>query len=704
MSCNRRGGAFIDFFPPEYRQHWVYKGLWCNQTLHDLFDETVGRLSEEVAIIADEERITFADFKERSDALAAGLWKCGVRAGEIVTVQLPNWPEFCFLQIALSRIGAVIHPMHTTYREREMEKMLSFCESATLITPTIFGGFDFRAAAAEIRRRLPSLRRVITVRGTGGDHELTELFTEGEFQTQKDPDQVFYLNFTSGTEGDPKGFLHTHNTLISFFKIAAAFMKFEKAVNLTCSPMTHSFGHFTTYQTAIAGIPMVLVEKFDPGKVLHLIESEGVTTLLGTPAHIFSILRHPDFSAADKSSLQSINAGGARSSPELIAEIELKLGIKAGNTYGMGENLVHTRTMPFDPPEKIQSTVGRPLPTTELKIVDPAERDRELGAGEVGEIVFRGPTLFAGYLKQPELTASTRDDEGWFYTGDLGYVDSEGYLCFVGRSSEVINRGGTKIYPKEIEDLLGSHSAIKECAVVPMPDARLGEISCAFVVASKYICVDEIVRFVKASRASNHMIPDRVILLDELPMTPTGKVRKASLVEEARLIARIEAGEEHPPRPNFMSDEEWQMLTTTRNPKLVRAAGVGHAKAYLNVSGENVDRTQGGPVLVLTMTGRKSGKEVSTCLNYVELENSYVVVGSFAGFAKDPNWVLNLRSNSDAVVTIRDKSTRVKAREISGEDRAKLWPKLVEQFPLWGHFQRYCSREFPVFILEPEAT
>ena len=205
----------------------------------------------------------------------------------------------------------------------------------------------------------------------------------------------------------------------------------------------------------------------------------------------------------------------------------------------MGETIVHTRTTPADSEEKQRDTVGRPTFGAELKIVDPKDRSRELPPNEVGEICFRGPTLFVGYYKQPELTAATRDDEGWFYTGDLGFTDEEGYLCFAGRAKEVINRGGSKIYPKEIEDLLAGHPSVGDVAVVGWPDERLGEKVCAYVVPSgEAPTLEEIREYCEAQKVTKYMVPQHLVVVDEFPMTPTGKVRKASLQEDAARRAK----------------------------------------------------------------------------------------------------------------------------------------------------------------------
>ncbi len=541
-------------FSQAYAERWRAAGLWQDLTLHGGFDQTVSERADQVALITRDRRYTFADFQANADALAAGLLGAGIGPGDLVAVQLPNWPEFCFLQIALSRIGAVIQPAHLVFRERELRNLYQFCETDVAIVPESFRDYRYADLMRQIAPDLPRLRKLVVTRGAArgrAEHSLDSLIEDGtdhldRLETvQVDPDDVFYLNFTSGTEGNPKGFLHTHNTLISTMKKVADLVaaSVDNPVNLAFSPMTHSYGHFTTYQLALAGIPMVLLDRYRPLDALELIERERVTALSGTPAHFIGILHHPDFDKFDTSSVGSVGIGGARSSPDLLAELERVWGTKSANTYGMGETIIHTRTMPNDPEDKIQNTVGRPFMGAELRIVDPADWSRTLPADEVGEIAFRGPTLFVGYHNQPELTRKTRDDQGWFYTGDLGLVDEEGYLHYVGRATEVINRGGSKIHPKEIEDLLSAHPQIREVAVVGMPDERLGERVCAYVVAAddSELSVEMLAAYLDEQKVMKYMWPEFVINLKEMPMTPTGKVRKASLQEDAAEQAKSRA-------------------------------------------------------------------------------------------------------------------------------------------------------------------
>lgn len=545
-------------FSAEYRHRFVDAGLWLDRTFHDYFAETVGRLPDKVAIVAGDRRITFAQWADEAERLAAGLVRLGLTKGDIVTVQLPNWPEMCMLQVALGRIGAVIQPMHMVYRQREMGSMLRFCDSRAVVLPTAYRGFDYAAALAEIRDTLPALEFAITVRGEhAGCQRYDDLIVSAdglaayEAAHPVSPDDVFYLNFTSGTEGNPKGFLHTHNTLLSQIKRFADLQAMfdPDSVNdvvLANSPMSHSFGHLATYQVFIRGILMVMVEHFDPSETLRIIDRERVTAISGTPAHLISLLNHPDFGKYDLTCIKGVGVGGAQCPPQLMADIEAKFGVRIGNMYGMGENLLHTRTLPSDPPEIIRQTVGLPVPGAELKIFLEG-REAEAPVGTVGEIAFRGPTLFVGYYKNPELTQATRNADGWFFTGDLGYVDENGYLHLAGRKKEMINRGGTKIFPKEIEDLLHSHPKILKAAVVGMPDYRLGERVCAYVVPreNQSVTLDEVKAYLIELKVMKHNIPERLEVVDDLPMTPTGKIKKDPLVEDitAKLTAEGRRGQ-----------------------------------------------------------------------------------------------------------------------------------------------------------------
>ncbi len=530
-------------FPSDYRERFVSRALWLDRTLHDYFDETVERLPDAIALVEGDKRISFEQWQEDVARLAAGLMKQGIGKGDIVSVQLPNWYEMCLLQIALSRIGAVIQPMHMVYRRREIQSMLGFCDSKAAVVTGEYRGFDYASAVEAARPELPDLEVVITARGDG-DVRFDDLLKSDPAAEADCPavsaDDVFYLNFTSGTEGNPKGFLHTHNTLLSVLKrFADLQVKFDPEsandVILANSPMSHSFGHLSTYQVLLRGIRMVLVERFDPGETLQIVERDRVSSISGTPAHLISLLNHPAFDSTDTSSVKSVGVGGAQCPPQLMADIKKHFKVSVGNTYGMGENIVHTRTAPTDSKEIIRDTVGKPVPGAELKIFAD-DHETEMPEGEVGEIAFRGPTLFLGYYKNPERTRETRNDEGWFFTGDIGFVDADGYLHLAGRKKDMINRGGSKIYPKEVEDLLHAHPAVVRAAVIGMPDYRLGERVCAYVELKpdETLTLDDVREFLKQQEVMMYKVPERLEVVDALPMTPTGKVKKAPLVDDIK--------------------------------------------------------------------------------------------------------------------------------------------------------------------------
>jgi len=539
-------------FSPEYRERFVSRGLWLDRTLHDYFAEAVAAAPSQVAIVEGDRRVTFAEWDDLARRAAAGLVRLGLRKGDVVTVQLPNWLEMCVVQIALSRIGAIIQPMHTVYREREMASMLEFCNSRAVIVPEEHAGFAHAAAACALRGQLPDLAHVIVARGEcAGAVPWSEIAASDaglEAYERAHPahaDDVFYLNFTSGTEGAPKGFLHTHNTLLSVLKRfaemqAQADPSSASDVILANSPMTHSFGHLTTYQVLLRKVRMVLAARFSPAETLRLVARERVTAISGTPAHLISLLQHPSFPETDTTSIKSVGVGGAACPPQLMADIERHFGVRVGNMYGMGENIVHTRTLPSDAPDVVRETVGLPVPGAELEIFAD-DHATVLPRGSVGEIAFRGPTLFLAYYRSPSLTRATRNDDGWFFTGDLGFVDDRGYLHIAGRKKEQINRGGTKIHPKEIEDLLHSHPSVARAAVVGMPDDRLGERVCAYVelVPGAGLSLEEARTFLESKRVMKYKLPERLEVARELPQTPTGKIQKGPLLEDiARKLER----------------------------------------------------------------------------------------------------------------------------------------------------------------------
>jgi acyl-CoA synthetase (AMP-forming)/AMP-acid ligase II len=518
------------------------KGYWVGRTLFDFLVEAEKKHPDKTAVIYKDEFYTFADFKRISLHLASQLKKAGIGRGDIVSVQLPNCPQFMFLQIALSIIGAIIAPVHLVARKRDLYSNLNFCESKALVFQAAYGNRNYLEEYADIRQSVPSMRDLI-VRGdidggalppgaipfeslTGNNRgsETVEPCTEAN--------DIFYLNFTSGTEGDPKGFLHTFNTITSFaYGVGNDWKLSNEDTFLTLSPMTHTFGHTITYYCVMQGVKVVLVDKFEPGEALRTIDAEKVSVMQGTPAHIYGILDHESFPSFDIKSLRLIFAGGALVPKNLLLKVRKHFGAETLNGYGMGETLLHTVTRVDDPDWAKADTVGKAFGGSEVKIFEPTP-SQDNPSILIGEVGYRGPFLFIEYFKNPVRTEETRDYEGWFRTGDVGYVDELGYLRITGRKKDQINRGGSKISPGEIEGILKFHPKIRDVAIVAMPDRVMGERCCAYVILQPdagSLKLEELQAFLKEREVTPYKWPERLEISTEFPMTPTGKVRKEEL-------------------------------------------------------------------------------------------------------------------------------------------------------------------------------
>lgn len=537
--------------PESLVKSFTENGYWLEKTLFDFLADTASKSPDDIAIRHGNSSYTFSDFKRISMHLASQLRRTGIGKGDLVSVQLQNCPAFMFLKVALSIIGAIINPIHLVYRKRDTFSMLNFCGSKLFLFPSRFMNRDFIEEYSDIYDNVPSLENI----------SILDLPHDGIVSLKHIPfgrltdnnngadsvvpcttaDDIFYLNFTSGTEGDPKGFLHTFNTFLSpTYGNSMDFKLSKDDTLLTLSPMTHSFGHMITYYCAMAGSKVVIVEKYDPLEVLKAIESENVTFLQGTPAHLYGLLNHGDFSNFKIDSVRIVMTGGSLVPKDLLYKVRGKLGAEIINCYGMGENIIHTKTRVEDPDWAKIETVGKPFWGSEVRIFEqdpPSSKD----GMTVGEIGYRGPNLFIEYFRNPTRTDETRDRDGWFLTGDIGYLDEHGYLRVTGRKKDIINRGGTKIYPGEVEDLLRRHPNIRDVSIVGMSDNVLGERSCAFVIPrTGYdpVTVEEIQGFLRSLNVTPYKLPERVEIVNDFPMTPTGKVRKEDLrIRINKLIA-----------------------------------------------------------------------------------------------------------------------------------------------------------------------
>lgn len=528
-------------------RYYESQNYWPGIALHDFFYESVKKYPGRDFIVYSGKRFTYQEANHIIRRLAIGLLDLGFKKGDVICVLLHNCPEMAFLQIALSQIGAVIQPIHLVYRELEIKKRIAFCEARAMVIPAELKGTNYVNMIRNMQKDL-NLEMILVVDGQkdfGQGFHLLESVWAGvdPFTSLADPfsgievdaNDVLFLNFTSGTENDPKGFLHTHNTLLGNLSTASydicRFVPGEEVL-LSFSPMTHSFGHAITYIASMTGATMVMVDTYDPGKTLELVEKERITFLQGTPTHFLRFLDHPDFGKYNLGSLRILATGGAAIPPALTQRLKKETGAQLTVWFGMGEDGIHTAIWPGEREEVFLKTVGKTLPGEELSIYD--DQRNPLGPGQVGEIANRGAAMFLGYFKNPEMTERTRNNEGWFFTGDTGLIDQDGTLRLYGRKKEMINRGGTKIFPLTVENILCFHPKIQSVAVVGYPDRDLGERVCACIIPKmgETISLEEIAEYMRGKGYSRYEIPEKVVLMNEFPMTPTGKVKKDLLQKE----------------------------------------------------------------------------------------------------------------------------------------------------------------------------
>ncbi len=523
-------------------------GYWLDRTVDQLLDEAIARTPDKISIIADRAdrepalRLTYRELGNLVDRASGSLRLLGVGPRDVVTVQLPNWWEFVVTSLACSKIGAVFNPVMPILRERELLYVLNFCKSKVFIVPSVYRGFDYAAMAEGMRGELPYLKHLIVVDGTGDSGFERAVLSGGpggeavrstEPSSALGPDDMSVVMFTSGTTGEPKGVIHTSNSLVGCTKaLAQRFGLHDQEVLLVASPVAHMTGYAAVVLLSIyLGGTMVLQDVWEPKRGVALMVREGVTYTAASTPFLNDICDVVAAGAARPASLRSFLCAGATIPPVLIERAAREVGIHACSLWGMTESLASTLTEPSRAAEKSPTTDGRPLEGMEVRIVD--FEGKPVPTGQSGRLLVRGCQMFTGYYKRPELP--TFDAQGWFDSGDLAYMDDEGYIRISGRVKDVLIRGGENVPVVEIENLLYKHPAVAAVAVVGYPDARLGERGCAFIVpkAGSTIDLAAMQAYLAECKMAKQFWPERVELVADLPRTASGKIQKFKLKEIA---------------------------------------------------------------------------------------------------------------------------------------------------------------------------
>jgi cyclohexanecarboxylate-CoA ligase len=535
---------------PARRAAMIAAGHWPDRTLNDDLDACVAQRPDQLALTAyrleagDVRRFSYRELARMADRIAIGLTRLGVGRNDVVACQLPNWWHFTLTYLACTRIGAVLNPLMHIFRERELRFMLGHGEAKVLIVPRNFRGFDFEAMANALQPELPSLKQVVVVDGEGAN-SFEALLSGPQWEDAPDaagilqgsrpgPDDINQLIYTSGTTGEPKGVMHSSNTLLSALGPFMQRLHLSASdVVLMASPMAHQTGFMYGLMMPVAlGARAVLQDIWDPKRAVEIIRAEAVSFTMASTPFLSDLTRTVAEAGARVDSLRLFACGGAPIPGPLVEQARAVLGSKIISLWGMSENGAVTMLRPEDDDALACTTDGCALPGMAVKVVDDA--GAEMPAGEVGRLLTRSCSNFGGYLRRPQWNNTDADD--WFDTGDLARMDANGYIRITGRSKDVIIRGGENIPVVEIESLLFRHPAIAMVAIVAFPDERLGERACATVVCKPGQAIDlpGMVQYLKAQKVAAQYIPERLEVLDAMPTTPAGKIQKFKLREQLR--------------------------------------------------------------------------------------------------------------------------------------------------------------------------
>ena len=481
-------------------------------------------------------RMTNGEFRDAALRTAAGLYDLGVRAGAVVSWQLPTWNVGYVLMAALSRLGAIQNPIIPIYRDREVGFIIRQIAPELVITPSEFGGFDFTAMIARLTE------------GTGTRHIAADrTLPEGDpavlppYHAPAERELRWYF-YSSGTTADPKGARHTDAAILAAARGMHACLELTgEDINGMAFPLTHIAGPIWLASSLMAGHPNVLLDRFDPAAAVELFGREKVTLGgSGTPFHLAYLKAQREFAKTHPGrrafpTFRLCNGGGAPRPATLHAQIRDEvggLGVIAG--WGLTEAPILTMSTVHDPQSALDDSEGRPMPGVELRVVTLEGKPAE--PGEEGELRAKAPQLMLGYV-DPALDADAFDADGYFRTGDLGTMDVEGFVRITGRLKDIIIRKGENVSAKEIEDLLFTHPRVAEAAVIGLPDAERGERVCAVVVGTEGaepLEFAEMVAFLKGAGLITHKLPEQLEVVERLPRNPTGKVLKRDLVARFR--------------------------------------------------------------------------------------------------------------------------------------------------------------------------
>ncbi|HHH9796432.1 TPA: medium-chain fatty-acid--CoA ligase [Escherichia coli] len=522
-------------FNEQRRAAYRQQGLWGDASLADYWQQTARAMPDKIAVVDNHgASYTYSALDHAASCLANWMLAKGIESGDRIAFQLPGWCEFTVIYLACLKIGAVSVPLLPSWREAELVWVLNKCQAKMFFAPTLFKQTRPVDLILPLQNQLPQLQQIVGVDKLApatSSLSLSQIIADNTPLTTAittHGDELAAVLFTSGTEGLTKGVMLTHNNILASERAYCARLNLTwQDVFMMPAPLGHATGflHGVTAPFLI-GARSVLLDIFTPDACLALLEQQRCTCMLGATPFVYDLLNVLEKQPADLSALRFFLCGGT-TIPKKVARECQQLGIKLLSVYGSTESSPHAVVNLDDPLSRFMHTDGYAAAGVEIKVVDDARKT--LPPGCEGEEASRGPNVFMGYFDEPELTARALDEEGWYYSGDLCRMDEAGYIKITGRKKDIIVRGGENISSREVEDILLQHPKIHDACVVAMPDERLGERSCAYVVLKAphhSLSLEEVVAFFSRKRVAKYKYPEHIVVIEKLPRTASGKIQK----------------------------------------------------------------------------------------------------------------------------------------------------------------------------------
>lgn len=532
-------------FTSEIVEEYISKGYWNHEeSVSDIWLRNARNIPDREAIVDSRHRLTWEQVGKWIERLAYSFLDLGLKKGDVIVTQLPNSAELAVIRNACELAGLLCLPALTTLRHSELEHIFSVTRPSGMVIPWKFRDFDYFQMVKELLPSVTSLNHIIVV----GDNappgilsfkDMVEKPLEAVYPRERLEKakcrglEVSLLLHTTGTTGLPKIVEFPVCTMVYSAKVHIP------TFNLTSGDILGVFGPAPAGANSLAylGIPnvggkVIMVERFEAGEALRLIEKERITIACVVPALLAMMVKHPDFPKYDLSSLRCIDSFGAFLDYALAVEAEGKFGCPVAQTYGSNDSGPLCIAAPDDPQEIRLRTVGKPRGGGEVKLID--DNGKEVGQGEIGEVMDRGPILASGFYRDEAATWQVWTRDGWFKTGDLGRFDARGNLMIAGRKKDMIIRGGQNIYPVEVEGLIATHPGVSAVAIVGMPDPVMGEKACAYVVPKpgQIVRLEEIISYLKTKNIASYKLPERLEIIDALPIVGEQKVDKKALQQD----------------------------------------------------------------------------------------------------------------------------------------------------------------------------